>query len=72
MFAVSAFLISCATPYYGYTKNDWESLSEEEQTAVKAEYQDIIDSKKEQKHKDLLESYKQKIIDAGVSPKSRF
>ena len=56
----------CSTPYYGYSKEDWNSLSEEERIAIKKEYQSIIDSNREQQHKDILDERTQSIIDRGV------
>lgn len=58
---------SCAKPYYGYSKQEWNSLSIEERTAVRAEYQDIISAKHAQEHEDLLEQRKQSVIDLGAS-----
>jgi len=56
----------CSTPYYGYSKEGWESLSDEERIAKKEEYQVIIDSKKQQAHKDIIDARTQSVIDLGV------
>jgi PBP1b-binding outer membrane lipoprotein LpoB len=56
----------CSTPYYGHSKASWEDLSEEERTAIKKEYQFIIDSKKEQAHVDKIDARTQSVIDHGV------
>lgn len=59
-------LQGCSTPYYGYTKRDWNRLSAEEQDAVKAEYQEIVDFKRGQAHDDTLDARTQSIIDYAV------
>lgn len=56
----------CSTPYYGHTKRDWERLSAEEQSAVKAEYQAIVDYKRNQAHDDTLDARTQSIVDYAV------
>ena len=57
----------CSTPNYGYSKEGWKSLSEEERVTIKEEYQAIIDSKKKQAHKDIIDARTQSIIDRGVA-----
>jgi len=59
-------VVSCATPYYGYSKSDWDKLTDEEQNAAKAEYKTIIDEKNEQRHQDTIDGMKQNVIDRGV------
>jgi len=63
---ITISLQGCSTPYYGHSKSEWDKLSEEEQIAMKKEYQLIIDSKKEQKHKNIIDERTQSIIDRGV------
>ncbi len=57
---------ACSTPYYGYTKRDWDRLSVEEQSTVKNEYQAIVGLKREQVHKDALDARTQSIVEYGV------
>lgn len=57
----------CVAPYYGYSENEWNNLSENKKRATKAEYQQIIDAKKSQQHADLINERKQQIINRGAS-----
>ncbi len=57
----------CSTPYYGHSKEDWEKLSEEEHVAIKKEYQFIVDSRKEQTHKNTINAKTQSVIDLGIA-----
>jgi len=59
-------LQGCSASYYGHVKEDWNKLSEDERMAIKKEYQVIVDSKKKQSHKGILEARTQSIIDRGV------
>ena len=64
------FLITaqaCTTPYYGYSKDDWGKLTEAEQAIVKSDYETIIDSRKEQVHRDIIDARTQSVIDLGVN-----
>ncbi len=62
-----AYLITaCATPYYGYSKEEWQQLSGEDQQAVQAEYKEIIDYQYRQKHEGKFEARKQQIIRRGT------
>ena len=56
----------CSAPYYDHSKKDWDNLSEEERIAIKAEYQLIVDTKRDQPHKDKIEARTQSVIDRGV------
>jgi len=58
--------IGCATPYYGYSKEDWEQLTKEEKQAAKAEYQEIIDYQYRRNHEDQFEARKQQVIQRGL------
>ena len=59
-------LLGCSTPYYGYSKDDWNNLSEEERIAIKKEYQFIIEARERQKHEDVIDARTQSVIDLGV------
>jgi len=64
------FLLSvpaCTTPYYGYSKEDWGKLTKDEQTAVKSEYELIVESRREQVHRDIIDARTQSVIDLGVN-----
>ncbi len=65
---IATFLTSCATPYYGYSENDWNKLSDDERKTTRSEYKDIVDAKNDQRHRDKINSMKDKIIDRGVNP----
>ena len=57
---------SCAKPYYGYSESEWKNLSKKEKTAIKAEYQGVVDAKNAQQHADLIDSRRQQIIEIGA------
>ena len=57
---------SCATPYYGYSKQEWQQFSEEDKQAIEAEYEEIIQFKYRQTHEDQFEERKQQVIKRGV------
>jgi TRAP-type C4-dicarboxylate transport system substrate-binding protein len=56
----------CATDYYGYSKQQWNALSREQQAVVIEQYDYILQEKEEQRHEDLIESYRQKVIERGL------
>ena len=64
---VIILLLGCATPYYGYSKTEWEKLSDEEKKAAQTEYDEIIQFKYRQKHEDQFEDRKQQIINRGAT-----
>ena len=69
IFLILSFTLAvagCSSPYYGYTKADWNNLSDEQQIAIKQEYQNIIDSKSEQAHQDIIDARTRSIINRGV------
>jgi hypothetical protein len=59
--------LSCSTPYYGYTKEKWNNLSEEKKISTKHVYQAITDIRNSQSHKDKINERTQSVIDYGVS-----
>jgi len=61
-------LQACTTQHYGHTKNEWDNFSKEEKMAIKLEYQEIIDSRNKQDHKNIIESRTEQVIDMGVNP----
>ena len=63
--ALVCVLSACATPYYGYTKSRWQTLSDAEKAAAKAEYQQVIDAKNNQRHDALLEAREQQVLKKG-------
>jgi len=64
---VIILFVGCATPYYGYTKTEWEKLSDEEKKVAQAEYDEIIHFKYRQEHEDQFDDRKQQIINRGAS-----
>ena len=60
-------LSSCAHPYYGYTKAEWEQLTPEQQNSIKSEYDQALHYKNTMAHEDMIEGRKQDVIDWGVS-----
>jgi len=63
---LALILNGCATPYYGYSREDWEHLSAKEKQAVQAEYQEIINYRYRQNHEDQFEARKQQVIQHGM------
>jgi hypothetical protein len=62
----TATLMGCSSPYYGYSQQEWNSLSEEEKLSIKKQYLQIVDSKVEQRHEDRIDARTQSVIDRGV------
>jgi TRAP-type C4-dicarboxylate transport system substrate-binding protein len=63
---VTILLMSCATPYYGYSKAEWQKLSEEEKKTIQTEYDAIIQFNYRQEHEDQFDDRKQLVIKRGV------
>lgn len=63
---VVVIMQGCATPYYGYSKSDWDAMSEIDKVAIKEEYEFIKNTQAQQKHKDIIGARTQSIIDRGV------
>ncbi|MDI9246568.1 hypothetical protein [Marinobacter sp. CHS3-4] len=59
----SLALSGCATPYYGLSEKEWSKLSDEEKEAVKADYQDLMALREDQKSRDAHDARTQSIID---------
>ena len=57
---------SCATPYYGNTKQEWDNLTEAEKLELKKDYQTVINPKNEQAHTDKINARRESIIDYGA------
>lgn len=60
-------LNGCSNSWYGYSKQQWDRFSAEEQAEIKKEYGFIVDAREQQKHKDKIEQRKRSIIDYGAS-----
>ncbi len=70
---ISASLLqACSSPYYGYTKNEWDSLTDEQRTIVKEEYQAVITARNNQSHTDKLDERTQSIIEFGVNRQFKY
>lgn len=65
-FIVSFSMIGCSTPYYGYTKEDWNSLTKEKQDEVKAEYQSMVDIRENQRRMQPIDARTHSIMNYGV------
>lgn len=66
LFMATLATSGCATDYYGYSKQQWNALSREQQAVVIEQYDYILQEKEQQRHEDLIESYRQKVIERGV------
>ena len=65
-FVIALALHGCAAPYYGLTEEEWNSLDEKGQTAIKAEYQNIIALQENQERRKPHDARTQSIIDYGL------
>lgn len=63
---VCATIIGCSMFYYGYTKDEWNVLSEEEQLRVKEEYKRVMATKNEQEAKNTIDKRTDSILDYGI------
>jgi TRAP-type C4-dicarboxylate transport system substrate-binding protein len=66
LFSITWMTSGCAADYYGYNRQQWNAFSKEEQAAIIKKYDYILKEKEQQRHEDLIESYRQKIIERGV------
>lgn len=66
-FILSTLIQSCSAPYYGYTKEKWDSFTEQEKVTIKKEYQVITSIRNAQNHTDKINERTQSVIDYGVS-----
>ena len=64
---LSIMVQGCSTPYYGYTKENWNDFTEEEKALIKNEYQAITDIRNSQSHANKINKRTQSVIDYGVS-----
>lgn len=64
--ASTLLLSACASPYYGYSKGEWQNLTTAEQDAVKSEFQDIVNARETEKYRYQINSSKRNIIYRGV------
>ena len=63
---IIVLITGCSTTYYGHSKTEWDMLSKEEQTTIIEEYQFIIESKRKQEHKDIIDARTESVIELGV------
>ena len=59
-------ILDCAPLYYGHTADEWNSLDPFERAKAKGEYHQVINSINEQKHQDILDGLKDKVIKRGL------
>lgn len=64
-------LQACATPYYGYSKADWDNLGEAQRATIRQAYQVVVDSRQDQAHRDLIDSHSDWIIYRGARGPTR-
>ena len=64
---ISVLAISaCASPYYGYSKEERNKLSEQQQLVAKKEFADMRKKKKELEHVQLLREREEQVIRRGL------
>lgn len=59
-------LVACANSYYGYSKEEWDNLSEQQQQAAKQVYEEMLQKKKDLEHDQLLRERDEQIIRRGL------
>jgi TRAP-type C4-dicarboxylate transport system substrate-binding protein len=57
---------ACANTYYGYSKEEWDKLSPEQQQAAQQEYEEILKKKKDWEHDELLRERDEQVIRRGL------
>ncbi|NNF96044.1 MAG: hypothetical protein HKM94_03845 [Halobacteria archaeon] len=57
--------VACANPYYGYSKEEWDKPSEQQQT-VRKEYEEMLKKKKDWEHDQLRRERDEQIIRRGL------
>jgi mRNA-degrading endonuclease RelE of RelBE toxin-antitoxin system len=57
---------ACANPYYGYTKKEWDKLSEQQRQTAKKEFAEMQKKKKDLEHDQLLRERDEQIIRRGL------
>lgn len=67
---LSLVFSGCSIFYYGYTSDEWNSLSEETKLEVKKEYQRVLEAKKAQEEDGVIEKRNESFADYGIT-KSR-
>jgi len=62
---LSSLILSCSTPYFGYTKGEWNKLSNLEQDRVTESYSKIIASQQTIKQQDRNDDIEQSVSQHG-------
>lgn len=57
---------ACANSYYGYSREEWDKLSPEQQLAAQQEYEEILKKKKDWEHDQLLRERDEQVIRRGL------
>jgi TRAP-type C4-dicarboxylate transport system substrate-binding protein len=68
----SLTLYGCSSPYYGYSKAEWDALSINERIAIKEEYDAILATKNNQRSNEVIQERTESIIDFGSSRQSLY
>ena len=63
---VAAASAGCASDYYGYSEAQWDQLSDAERQTARAEYQAIIDAKREADQNEHIEEDRARLIRRGL------
>ena len=59
-------MTACASSYYGYSQEEWDRLSPEQQQAARQEYEEILKKKKELEHDELIRERDEQVIRRGL------
>ena len=57
---------ACANSYYGYSKKEWDELTQQQRQVAKKEYEEILKKKKDLEHDQLLRERDEQIIRRGL------
>jgi len=59
---VMSLIVSCTTPYFGYTENQWNKLTDIEQQQVKSDYNEIIASRATTQHQEVIDDIERAMV----------
>ncbi len=60
------YFSACANPYYGYSKEEWDKLSDQQQQAAIKEHAEMQRKKKDWEHDQILRERDEQVIRRGL------
>ena len=70
LIAVTVTSIACSTFYYGYSAEQWDAMTQQQQAEAKADYAQVLQAKQEQAYEDGLDARKGQVIKKGITGNS--